>query len=109
MIKGYKPNGYFVTYDKHGNKIEGETRQCAHCQASWVYIPDTEKETSKYFSVIPQFLKRKKIKRGFCINCQGLLCGKKECMISCAPFHSLALEMDKKYKLTSAGIFMRKK
>lgn len=61
MIRGYKPNGYYVTSDSSGVRIEGETRQCAHCQYTWEYRPGSG------------------ITRGWCMKCQGLLCARPEC------------------------------
>lgn len=90
MIKGYKPSGYFVTIDKNGNKVEGETRQCVHCQFTWEYIPGSGRE------------------RGFCLNCRGLLCGAKACMQHCAPFSEIAQQGYKEYELTDGGVFVKK-
>lgn len=61
MIHGHKENGYFVTQDRDGNKIEGSTRQCVHCQAIWQYVPGSG------------------IRRGYCVNCDGFVCARPEC------------------------------
>lgn len=62
MIVGHKPNGYTSTFDGHGNKVEGETRQCVHCQSMWEYRPGS--------GTI----------RGFCLRCNGFLCAQQSCM-----------------------------
>jgi hypothetical protein len=61
MIHGHKESGYFVTADGEGRKIEGETRQCVHCQFTWEYKPGSGDV------------------RGFCLKCNGFLCGRPEC------------------------------
>ncbi len=61
MIVGYKPNGYFATATGEGKKVEGETRQCAHCEYSWMYEPGSGR------------------KRGICLHCMALICGRAEC------------------------------
>lgn len=78
FIRGDKPSGYFTTFDKYGNKIEGETRQCAHCQFTWVYQPGSGRT------------------RGLCRKCNGLTCARPECIaeqeringnkMDCVPF-----------------------
>jgi len=61
MIHGHKPNGYFVTADGNGHKIEGESRQCVHCQYTWEYHPGSG------------------IQRGYCLKCDGFMCARPEC------------------------------
>ena len=91
MIRGHKPAGHIVTYDAAGKKIERELRQCSHCQFTWVYTPGSG------------------AKRGFCMKCMGLLCGRAECFGGCAPFHDVARSHDKAYQFdNSAGIYVRK-
>jgi hypothetical protein len=62
MIRGQKPNGYFVTTDADGKKIEGETRQCVHCQFQWIYRPGSGD------------------RRGYCLKCGGFVCARPECI-----------------------------
>lgn len=64
MIQGNKASGYFVRGipGGHGETEEGETRQCVHCQDTWVYRPGSG------------------ARRGFCMKCMGILCGKPECL-----------------------------
>lgn len=62
MIHGVnKASGYGVHYTAEGHKIEEETRQCCHCQYTWVY---------KHGSGI---------RRGYCTKHDGWVCGRKEC------------------------------
>ena len=109
MITGYRPSSYFETYDKKGNKITGEGRSCSHCQYSWVYVPDSEPMDSPYIQVLPPWERprKKRKQRGFCLHCRGLLCGRKQCMKSCAPFSELTINEDKKYKLTEEGVYVK--
>lgn len=62
MIHGHKPSGYTVTQDESGCRIEGETRQCVHCQFTWIYQPGSGD------------------RRGWCLNCNGFVCAREECM-----------------------------
>lgn len=61
MIRGHKPNAYFVTADENGHRIEGEQRQCVHCQFCWTYRPGSG------------------TRRGYCLTHDGWLCGRPEC------------------------------
>jgi hypothetical protein len=74
-----RPNGYFQTFDEHGRKIEGETRQCAHCGFMWMYNPlesFKKKLTGEYKPVI----------RGKCLKCYGLTCEQPQCKrLGCVP------------------------
>lgn len=63
MIRGHKPAAYFVTGDGSGVKIEGEQRQCVHCQFLWTYQPGSG------------------TRRGYCLRCDGWLCARPECEI----------------------------
>ena len=63
MIQGHKPNGYIVTTDRAGKKIEGETRQCVHCQKMWTYAPGSGTT------------------RGWCLNCNGFICAEPLCLL----------------------------
>ena len=63
MIVGHKPNGYFVTHDPQTTRrVEGETRQCIHCQAMWPYVPGSGD------------------RRGWCLRCMGFLCLQPACL-----------------------------
>ena len=61
MIHGHKPNGHFFTFNQFGNRVEGETHMCVHCQTMWTYKPGSG------------------IQRGYCLNCGGFICGRQEC------------------------------
>lgn len=64
MIHGYKPAGYFVKgTSADGHTVSGESRQCVHCTYVWEYQPGSGH------------------KRGFCLNCHGLLCLRPECAL----------------------------
>lgn len=60
-IGAYSPSGYFATADANGKHIEGETRQCAHCQYTWEFVPGSG------------------ITRAVCLSCLGLKCCRPEC------------------------------
>lgn len=63
MIHGEnKPSGHFSTIDANGNRVEGETYQCIHCQHIWIPQPGSG------------------IRRGYCNKHQGMLCGRQECI-----------------------------
>lgn len=64
-IEGRKPNGYLVTGDGEGRRIEKETRQCVHCQFTWIYDPHAEARARNV--------------RGFCTTCFGFTCERPEC------------------------------
>ncbi len=70
MIRGRKPNGYTVSYDSELRKIEAETRQCVHCQFNWSYGDPHQEEL--YIG--------SPTRRGFCVRCQGWLCGRDCCI-----------------------------
>lgn len=61
MIRGHKPAAYFSTADGDGHTIEGEQRQCCHCQYVWTYRPGSG------------------TRRGYCLSHDGFLCGRPEC------------------------------
>lgn len=65
MIQGRKPNGYLVTGDVTGRRIERETRMCIHCQFTWEYAPFAESRVRNV--------------RGFCTRCFGFTCERAEC------------------------------
>lgn len=65
MIEGRKPNGYLVTGNAIGQRVEQETRQCVHCQYMWIYSPRDEARVHNI--------------RGFCLRCYGYTCERPEC------------------------------
>jgi hypothetical protein len=104
MIRGYKPNGYTVKSDGV-TRIEGETRQCVHCQFMWEYIPGSG------------------TRRGFCTRCMGFVCNRSEChaeqarllalfpdkSLTCIPFEDVnkrlldTYDKDPRFAVTSEG------
>lgn len=76
--------GFFSTVDEHGNKVEGETRGCAHCGRQWVYMPhDAPFKVAAGIagggeSVAAQHKKR----RGVCMSCYQVICAESDCMVS---------------------------
>jgi len=62
MIKRDKPSGYFSTFDGEGRRIEGEVRQCGHCQFMWEYKPGSGR------------------RYGLCASCNCLICARPECL-----------------------------
>lgn len=71
---GSRTSGYVLVTDPdapHGMVDEGETTQCVHCQFNWVIKPGSGAH------------------RGFCMRCNGPLCGKKSCMEECVPFEKM--------------------
>ena len=63
-----------------GGYIENEYRQCAHCGYHWLYKPGSGK------------------KRGICLQCGGLTCGKMECEIKCEPLEQKFDRQEKQVK-----------
>ncbi len=59
------PHGYMSMTDPDGKILEADTLQCVHCQAHWRVEPGSGK------------------KRGFCMRCNGPICGPK-CAV-CVP------------------------
>jgi hypothetical protein len=62
MIRRDKPSGYFQTVNAAGLKVEGETRQCGHCQYIWEYRPGSGRRS------------------GLCTACKCLICARPECL-----------------------------
>jgi hypothetical protein len=62
MIHGHKPSADTVTYDGNGHRIEGQCRQCVHCQMTWEYRPGSG------------------IRRGYCLKHDGFVCGTDACI-----------------------------
>ncbi len=61
MIQGHKPAAWTSTLNDSGQAVEGEQRQCCHCQALWTYQPGSGTT------------------RGYCLSCDGWLCGRPAC------------------------------
>lgn len=54
---GRQEAGVIIVADPDVGIQEHSTRQCVHCQKTWIYIPGSGKI------------------RGWCNNCQGFICG----------------------------------
>lgn len=52
-----KQSGEFEVHGWYGELARGGTRQCCHCQATWVHAPGSGRL------------------RGYCQNCNGFVCG----------------------------------
>src|SRR5215831_3283341 len=68
MIHGHKPSAYFQKGAAGGLIVEGECRQCGHCGYTWEYTPGSG------------------TRRGFCMSCHSLICGRPECAAEQATF-----------------------
>lgn len=120
MIRGYKPSGYTVSFTRDGRKIEGETRQCVHCQFTWAY------GEPHAIAELDAFLGHPTL-RGFCTRCHGFLCGRQQCIeqqlrikallsieVDCIPYTdwvertrdkvAALLPLDPDLTLTAAGV-----
>jgi len=71
-----RPDGWTLTTDRQTGAVleETDTQMCVHCQYHWQFKPGSG------------------ALRGYCYRCQGVLCGKEGCMLSCNPFEAV-LEM----------------
>jgi len=64
-----KPHGeVHITPLDGGPSRVADTLQCQHCMKHWVVVPGSGR------------------RRGWCLRCNGPLCGKPECMQNCVPF-----------------------
>lgn len=54
-----------------GQEPEAETRMCIHCQMHFIIRPGSG------------------ISRGFCMNCDGVTCGKQKCETECTHFEKM--------------------
>jgi hypothetical protein len=87
-ITGNKPSGHFHTFDPSGRKVEGETRQCVHCQRMWIYKAD-----DKYLIKISGGADVKK-ERGWCMICHGLVCAEADCYPNPCPNSNFGKEQN---------------
>jgi hypothetical protein len=64
------PAGHFIYTGKEGTRdnVEIDTRMCCHCGANFASKPGIWTPHSQ-----------KKVRRGFCMNCNSHTCGKFEC------------------------------
>jgi hypothetical protein len=73
MIRGHKPNAYTVAFTADGHRIEAETRACIHCQFNWSYGDPHGPEELDALLGHPT-------RRGWCVKCEGWLCGRRACI-----------------------------
>ena len=72
-----RPDGYVSVVGPLELEMEGDTRQCCHCQMHWVVKVGSGKL------------------RGFCRSCMGSVCGKRKCMTECVPAEKMLEDMEK--------------
>ncbi len=63
-----RPMALVTISDPATGMQEFDTLMCIHCQYHWRVIPGSGR------------------KRGWCVSCNGALCGKEQCMKVCAHF-----------------------
>ena len=63
-------DGYGIATDKISGKVvdEHDTRVCVHCGGQFIVVPGSGTV------------------RGFCLKCDGVLCGNPKCLANCLPF-----------------------
>jgi hypothetical protein len=81
---GSRTSGYALLRDGEGNITERETVSCVHCQFIWQIEPGSGR------------------KRGFCYNCNGLVCGKQQCLEHCTPFEKAIEDMERKSRFNES-------
>ena len=80
-LKKNQAHGYVTVQDPTIGTIERETRTCCHCGKHWIYDPIKSGLGQKH-------------ERGFCMKCNGLTCGRKECD-PCYPYEERIDDMEK--------------
>lgn len=77
-----RPDGWTLTTDRQTGATldETDTLMCVHCQFTWQFKPGSG------------------IERGYCYRCNGVLCGKQSCMISCNPFEAVIELKEAEYR-----------
>ncbi len=60
--------GHITIVDPDKPIYERDTLQCVHCQKHWIVEPGSGRQ------------------RGWCLKCNGPLCGAQKCMTECVPF-----------------------
>ncbi len=77
-----RPDGWILTTDRQTGEVleETDTQMCVHCQMHWPFKPGSG------------------VQRGYCYRCNGLLCGKEFCMISCNPFEAVIELKEAEYR-----------
>ncbi len=77
-----RPDGWTLTTDRQTGETldETDTLMCVHCQFTWQFRPGSG------------------VERGYCYRCNGVLCGKHSCMISCNPFEAVIEMKEAEYR-----------
>ena len=77
-----RPDGWTLTTDLQTGETldESDTLMCVHCQFTWQFKPGSG------------------VERGYCYRCNGVLCGKHSCMISCNPFEAVIELKEAEYR-----------
>lgn len=69
LLPKWKGSGGYIRVDEpEGPPREYDTMQCSHCMKHWRVIPGSGQH------------------RGWCLKCNGPLCGAQKCMTECVPF-----------------------
>lgn len=76
-----KPKGAILVTGPAGVEDEGDTVQCVHCQMHWKIVPGSGRT------------------RGYCLNCDGLTCGKPACETKCLPAEKMIQQMEARGRL----------
>lgn len=79
-----RPHGVLLAVHWDGTQEERDILTCAHCQYTWMVEPGSGK------------------KRGWCLKCQGPICGKARCMAECEPFERWLEAVERKHRELTA-------
>ena len=82
---GYLKHVSRITYgnveisNPDNDKVENyDTLMCVHCGMHWTPIQGSGR------------------KRGFCLNCMGVTCGQRPCMVDCVPYEKMIEGMERR-------------
>lgn len=68
VLPRWSGNGGYIRIDRpDGKPIERDTLQCVHCDKHWIVEPGSGRQ------------------RGWCVKCNGPVCGAERCMRECRP------------------------
>lgn len=86
MLHLVRGAGEYQVLDRaSGREVEaGQTLLCAHCQAMWEVQPGSGR------------------RRGWCYRCADHLCGRPECLATCAPWERQVESMERRQRLRDA-------
>lgn len=80
--KTRQPNGEIIYTDRTtGREAKFYTAQCIHCGLMWIVQPGSGR------------------KRGYCMNCRGMLCGDQVCMTHCRHVEGMLEDSEKKQNI----------